>query len=162
MKNRALFDEYARDIVSHELFLRGKTVYSHGAVTIYEHSVNVAELAFSMVEDKPAYDKRCVARAGLLHDFFLYEWHIWGWRYIRHGWAHPAIAAAKAREVFGISDREFSCIRTHMWPWTLFHPPRCREGWVISLADKIVAVKEAALSRGRRRRLLDPAADAAG
>jgi hypothetical protein len=43
-----------------------------------------------------------------------------------------------------------------MWPWTLFHPPRCREGWVISLADKIVAVKEAALSRGRRRRLLDP------
>jgi uncharacterized protein len=116
----------------------------------------VAELAFSIVEDKPNIDRKCVVRAALLHDFFLYEWHIPGLRYVLHGWAHPAIAAKKAREVFGIGDKEYSCIRTHMWPWTLLHPPRCREGWVVSLADKIVAVKETALQRGRRHTLRDP------
>jgi len=117
---------------------------------VYEHCINVAELAFSMVEDSKTIDKRCVVRAGLLHDFFLYELHVWGWRYILHGWVHPKIAAKKAREVFNISDKEYSCIVNHMWPWTLFHFPKSREGWIISLADKIAALKEALLLRGRR------------
>jgi hypothetical protein len=43
-----------------------------------------------------------------------------------------------------------------MWPWTLFHPPACREGWIISLADKIIALKETFLYRGRRQPLQDP------
>ncbi|MDR0553447.1 MAG: HD domain-containing protein [Treponema sp.] len=157
MKKRALFDEYARDILEHELFQQGKRIFSHGAVTIYEHSIEVAEKAFSMIEDDETIDTRCVVRAALLHDFFLYEWHIPGWRYIMHGWAHPAIAAEKAREVFGISDKEYSCIKTHMWPWTFWRLPRCREGWIISWADKQIALKEALLRRGRRRTLRDPA-----
>ncbi|GMO16375.1 MAG: HD domain-containing protein [Termitinemataceae bacterium] len=162
MKNAELFNEYARDILNHELFLLGKNVFSHGSISIYEHSVAVAALAFSMAEDKKNIDKRCIVRAALLHDFFLYEWHVWGWRYIMHGWAHPAIAANKAREVFGINDREYSCIRTHMWPWTFWRLPRCREGWIISMADKIVALKEALFCRGRRSHLKDPIALTAG
>ena len=156
MKNRTLFTEYAHDILEHELFLQGRHIFSHGSISIHTHCIEVAELAFSMIEDKPRIDKKCVVRAALLHDFFLYEWHIPGLRYVMHGWAHPAIAAKKAREVFGIGDKEYSCIRTHMWPWTLLHPPLCREGWVISLADKIVAIKETALRRGKRHTLRDP------
>jgi uncharacterized protein len=156
MKDRDLFDTYAKEIMEHELFKAGKKIFSHGAITIYDHSIEVAERAFAMAEKRPGVDKKCVVRAALLHDFFLYEWHIPGMRYILHGWAHPAIAAIKAREVFGITDKEFSCIKTHMWPWTLFSPPHCREGWIISLADKIVALKEAALCRGKRHVLRDP------
>jgi uncharacterized protein len=147
MKNRELFSRYAEGITNHELFLQTKRTCSHGAITIYDHSIAVAELAFSMCEDKPGIDKQCVVRAGLLHDFFLYEWHVPGMRYVLHGWAHPAIAAKKAREVFGISDKEYSCIRRHMWPWTLFHPPLCREGWIVSLADKIIALRETLFGR---------------
>ncbi|MDR1908699.1 MAG: HD domain-containing protein [Spirochaetaceae bacterium] len=156
MKNRELFDAYAADIVGHELFLEGKKVFSHGSISIHDHSIAVAELSYSMIENSRGIDKRCVVRAALLHDFFLYEWHVPGLRYILHGWVHPAIAARKAREVFGISDREYSCIKTHMWPWTLFSFPRCREGWVISLADKIIAVKETLFRRGTRHELQDP------
>jgi uncharacterized protein len=153
--NHALFDKYAQDILENTLFLQTKNAFSHGAVTIYDHSIAVAEMAFALIENNPTIDKKCVVRAALLHDFFLYEWHIWGWRYVRHGWVHPAIAAKKAREVFGISDKEYSCIRNHMWPWTLFHFPKSREGWVISLADKVVSFKEASLNRGRRGKLTD-------
>jgi uncharacterized protein len=157
MENRELFDIYAKEILEHELFAESKKIFSHGSITIYDHSLAVARLAFSMAEKNPAVDKKCVVRAALLHDFFLYEWHIPGIRYLLHGWRHPAVAAKKAREVFHITDKEYSCIRTHMWPWTLFTPPRCREGWIISLADKIVALKETALCRGKRRALRDPA-----
>jgi len=158
MENKNLFDEYAEDIINHELFLSGKNVYSHGTTNIYEHSINVAETAFSMIEKKPSFDKRCVVRAALLHDFFLYEWHVPGLRYLKHGHAHPAIAAKNAREVFNIGDKEYSCIKTHMWPWTLFHPPLCREGWIITLADKIVSIRETLFSRGKRNELKDPVA----
>ncbi|GHV23673.1 phosphohydrolase [Spirochaetia bacterium] len=156
--NRELFNEYAKDILNNEHFLESKKIFSHGTITIYDHSVNVAKLSFAMIENSKnnKIDKRCVVRAALLHDFFLYEWHIWGMRYVMHGWAHPAIAAKKAREIFGISDKEYSCIRTHMWPWTMFHPPKCREGWIISLADKIVAFREAVARRGKRHELQDP------
>jgi uncharacterized protein len=157
MKDRDLFNSYAKEILEHELFAECKKIFSHGSITIYDHCVAVAELAFSMAEDRPALDKKCVVRAALLHDFFLYEWHIPGMRYVLHGWAHPAIAAKKAREVFHITDKEYSCIKTHMWPWTLFSLPRCREGWLISLADKIIAARETALCRGKRHRLRDPA-----
>ena len=156
MKQRSLFNEYAHDILHHELYQQNKQLFSHGAISIYEHCVRVAETAFSMIEDDPDIDKRCVVRAALLHDFFLYEWHIPGFRYLVHGWAHPALAAKKAREVFDISDKEYSCITTHMWPWTLLHPPKCREGWVVSLADKAVAMKETFLERGKRHKLCDP------
>jgi uncharacterized protein len=150
MKNEALFYEYAGDILDHELFLKNKGLISHGSISIYTHCMEVAMLAFSMVEDSQKIDIRSVVRAALLHDFFLYEWHVPGKRYILHGWVHAKIAAKNAQKIFGISDKEFSCIRTHMWPWTLFHWPKCREGWIVTLADKIIALKETVFHRGKR------------
>jgi uncharacterized protein len=150
MKNKALFYEYAGDILEHELFLKGKELISHGAISIYTHSVEVAMLAFSMAENSKKLDIRGIVRAALLHDFFLYEWHVPGKRYILHGWVHAGIAAKNARKIFGISDKEYSCIRTHMWPWTPLSFPLCREGWIITLADKITALKETVFHRGKR------------
>ncbi|MDR2601459.1 MAG: HD domain-containing protein [Spirochaetaceae bacterium] len=158
MQNQELFNEYAKEIINNKIFKECKKIFSHGSVSIYEHSIAVAKKAFALAEKNAGVDKKCVVRAALLHDFFLYEWHIPGVRYLVHGWAHPAIAAKKAREVFNITDKEYSCIKTHMWPWTLFTPPRCREGWIISISDKIIALKETALRRGNRGRLRDPLA----
>ncbi|MDR2808241.1 MAG: HD domain-containing protein [Spirochaetaceae bacterium] len=156
MKDTELFGRLSKDILESASFAVCKTIFSHGSISIYDHSLAVAQLSFSLIEKSPAFDKACVVRAALLHDFFLYEWHIPGKRYLFHGWRHPAIAAKNARQIFGISDKEYSCIRTHMWPWTLFHPPLYLEGWVISLADKIVAMREALLCRGKRHSLVDP------
>jgi uncharacterized protein len=150
MKNRALFEEYAKDILENEFFLKNKEFVSHGAISMYTHCLDVASLSFSLVEDSENIDKRCVVRAALLHDFFLYECHRMGIRYVLHGWIHAAIAAENAREIFGVSGKEYSCIRTHMWPWNLFHPPLCREGWIVSLADKIIALRETVFGRSRK------------
>ncbi|MDR2842976.1 MAG: HD domain-containing protein [Spirochaetaceae bacterium] len=159
MNNRELFDEYAKEILDNKIFNECKKIFSHGAISIYDHSIAVAELSFSLCEKSRRIDKRTLVRSALLHDFFLYEWHIPGMRYVLHGWVHPAVAAKKAHEMFGLSGKEYSCIRTHMWPWTLLHPPLCREGWVISLADKIIAIRETLLCRGKRNGLKDPKMD---
>ena len=158
--NSAFFDkefyEYGRDIINHELFQQGKEMYSHGTRTIYDHSIDVALRAWAMVKNSETINRRCVVRAALLHDFFLYEWHVPGLRYVLHGWAHPKIAANKARDVFNITGAEYEAIRCHMWPWTLFHWPKSREGWIVSLADKLTASRETFLLRGRRHKLKDP------
>jgi uncharacterized protein len=150
MKNKELFNQYAKEILENEFFLKNRGFISHGAISMYSHCLAVASLSFSVIEKDDTIDKRCVVRAALLHDFFLYECHQMGFRYVFHGWMHAGIAAKKAKEIFDITDKEYSCIKTHMWPWTLFDLPRYREGWVISLADKIVALKETLFGRSRK------------
>ncbi|MDR1909029.1 MAG: HD domain-containing protein [Spirochaetaceae bacterium] len=156
MKNTVLFDALTRDILENDVFLRSKQFTQHGNISIYAHSLSVARLSFSMAEGKKNIDVRCVVRAALLHDFFLYDWHkrIWS----LHGWMHPVTAAENAKKYFAVSDREYSCIRSHMWPYTLFHPPVCREGWIVCMADKIIAVKETLFRWGKRHKLQDPGA----
>jgi uncharacterized protein len=83
-----------------------------------------------------------LVRAALLHDFFLYDWHTPDKMWSLHGWTHPVRAVENGRKYFAISDKEASLIRTHMWPWTLLHPPVCREGWIICLADKLCSAGE--------------------
>ena len=48
-----------------------------------------------------------------------------------------------ARADFALSPIEENAILRHMFPLTLI-PPRCREGWLVCLADKICAVCELA------------------
>jgi uncharacterized protein len=156
MINREFFNIYALPIIQNDLFKSSKQIYSHGSINIYDHSIAVAELAFSMAEKRQGIDMVCVIRAALLHDFFLYEWHVPGLRYVKHGWVHPAISAKNAEQVFNITESEAECIKTHMWPWTLFKLPKSREAWIITAADKIIAIKEIFFKRGRRHTLVDP------
>jgi uncharacterized protein len=142
MKNNALYMTFAQDILCDETFCRSKMFIQHGAISVYEHSVAVSRLSFSMAEDLRNIDLRALVRGALLHDFFLYDWHLPQNMWSLHGWTHPVTAAENARRIFGISDKEYSLVRTHMWPYTALHPPKYKEGWIICLADKIVSAHE--------------------
>jgi uncharacterized protein len=150
MKDRNLFNELAKEILENEKFAPCRGFIQHGAISVYEHCRAVAELSFSLGESSRGIDTRSLVRAALLHDFFLYDWHTPEKMWSLHGWTHPVTAAENARAAFGISDKEYSLIRTHMWPYTLFHPPKYREGWIICLADKIVSLQETIFRRSRR------------
>jgi uncharacterized protein len=145
MIDNKLFEKLTKDIQESAVFCENKKFIQHGAISVYEHSLSVARMSFRLGEKLNIADKRGLVRAALLHDFFLYDWHkrIFSW----HGWMHPVYAAENARKHFNISPKEYSLIRTHMWPFTLFHPPKYREGWIICLADKIVSIIETILKR---------------
>ena len=147
MKNREEFDSLAKEILEHEVFLQSREFIQHGKISVYQHSLSVAELSFGMGEFFRIADKQSLVRAALLHDFFLYDWHVPEKMWSLHGWTHPVTAAENAKKYFNVSDKEYSLIRSHMWPYTLLHPPVYREGWIVCLADKMVSAWETLFKR---------------
>lgn len=156
-EKRELFYRYAKDILESEQFAACRNFIQHGTVSVYAHSVAVASLSFSMAcflrngPFNPRINLRSLVRAALLHDFFLYDWHTPEKMWSLHGWTHPVTAAKNAERIFTASQKEYSLIRTHMWPYTLLHPPRHLEGWLICLADKLCSARETFFCRGKIR-----------
>ena len=82
--------------------------------------------------------------AALLHDYYLYDWHDIK-KYPRkrlHGFRHPKIAMNNAIRDYDISKRCQSMIRTHMFPLTLFHIPKSKDAYKLSIIDKKCSIKE--------------------
>jgi uncharacterized protein len=142
MRDSDYFTQFAAPILDDPVFSRSKAHIQHGRISVYEHSLDVAKLSFRMGRFFKIADMESLVRAALLHDFFLYDWHTPDKMWSLHGWTHPVRAAENGRKYFNISDKEASLIRTHMWPWTLLHPPCYREGWIICLADKLCSAAE--------------------
>ncbi|MBN2159030.1 MAG: hypothetical protein JW807_06515 [Spirochaetes bacterium] len=137
------FNDIIRDIYTHEEFMKLKQFHHHNS-SIYEHAREVAYLAYRIAKFLKL-DYRSAARGALLHDFFLYDWRnhdepdLARDRY--HGIEHPKIALANAEKNFVLNDIERDSIVKHMWPLTLM-PPRYKESYVVTFADKYVSSRE--------------------
>jgi uncharacterized protein len=138
---RERFDNISKDIINSEIYKTLQSFIQHGRVTTYEHSISVAECAFVLNRKLHFHaDEEELVRACLLHDFYMYDWHTKGDRF--HGCHHPGIAAEYAVKYFNVNEREESAIRTHMWPLTFRHIPSTNTAWLLTIADKICAVRE--------------------
>ncbi|MCD8381173.1 MAG: HD domain-containing protein [Lachnospiraceae bacterium] len=114
----------------------------HGTVTVYEHSIHVADASLSFVRKLGLHvDEKSLIRGALLHDYFLYDWHEKDLSHRLHGFTHPARALQNAREDYTLNRVEENIILRHMFPLTMM-PPACREGWIVCLVDKYCAAQE--------------------
>ena len=153
---KELLKKHASDILASEQYNRLKTFIQHGNVTVYEHSIHVALCAIKLNRKLGVKAKeRQMVRGALLHDYFLYDWHDGeapGNIHPKlHGFYHPGIALKNATRDFSLSEREKEIIRKHMWPLTV-KPPRCREAWVVCMADKYASTLETLkLKKGKIR-----------
>lgn len=121
-----------------------KTFLQHGTVSVFEHSVNVACLCLWIaLLMKCTVDYAALVKGALLHDYFLYDWHLPDASHRLHGFTHPSCAAKNAERDFGLSAVERDMIRTHMFPLTPI-PPRYTESRILCMADKIAAAQETA------------------
>lgn len=114
----------------------------HKGTTRLQHSLNVSYYNF-LVCRKLHLDSRSAARAGLLHDLFLYDRkeHVPVEGEGRHPVGHPKVAFFNAADYYSINEKEGDMIANHMWPLSP-HLPRCAETWVIQAVDKFCAVCE--------------------
>lgn len=80
-------------------------------------------------------EKRLIYGA-LLHDYFLYDWHIHDKSHRLHGFKHPKTALNNALKHYDLNKREIDIIKNHMFPLTLV-PPHHRESIMVCLSDKI-------------------------
>ena len=126
-----------------------KCYLQHGSISTYDHCLRVARLSYAIARHLPlAVEERSLVRAAFLHDYFLYDWHTRGDHL--HGYHHAAIAARNAERDFDLSEKEIRIIRSHMWPLNLFSVPDSREGWIVTLSDKICSLQETVFLRHGR------------
>lgn len=131
-----------RDILDNEIFQSMDQFIQHGHTTCREHCIQVSYIAYEICRNN-GWDSRSAARAGLLHDLFLYDWHTYAretGKYF-HGFTHPRVAMDNAVKYFQASEKVQNMILRHMWPLTPV-PPRYREGYAIVYADKLCGLTE--------------------
>ncbi len=136
------WEEYqacVEELLSSPQVARLKDIRHHPGVSCYEHSAFVSYVAWRLARRWGA-DGTMAARAGLLHDLYLYDPRsLPSWRQC---FAHPRAAAVNAAALRGgLSPREENCILAHMWPLSV-RAPHSREAAAVCLADKLCAVAE--------------------
>lgn len=112
----------------------------HGDVSCLDHSLFVAVASFR-IGKVLGFDVSAIARAGLLHDLYLYHKRD---KTAHEGWQcfdHPVIAAENAEKLTDLSEKERNIILSHMWPCG-GALPRSREAVLVNLVDTGCAVLE--------------------
>ena len=136
--------ECVRDIMENPVFQSMDLFMQHGDTTCKVHCIKVSYLSYCICR-RFGWDYVEAARAGLLHDLFLYDWHTHAKETGEHfhGFTHPRKALENAEKYFDLTDREKDMILRHMWPLTPI-PPKSREGMAIIYADKFCGLAETA------------------
>ena len=138
------FYSIIKDILENKTVQQMKNFNQHCNTSTYEHCYNVAYISY-LICKKLNLDYKSAARAGMLHDFFLYNWRHSSKNLGEfHAFAHPKIEIKKASELFNLNKVEKDIILKHMWPVTLFQIPKYPESFIITLVDKYSAFQETA------------------
>lgn len=132
--------ECIRDLIDHDMVRSMKNYIQHGDIDCLEHSLYVSYSGY-LVCRRMGLDYCSAARGGLLHDFFLYDWHVKGSHEGLHGLTHPRVALENANKYFHLNDMEQDVICKHMWPMTI-KPPEYKETCIVIAADKYCAFME--------------------
>lgn len=145
-KDKTGYEEYysiVKDVMENETVQEMKKYRHHYDTNSYEHCFHVSYLNYKICK-KLNFDYKSAARAGMLHDLFLYDWrrsrkelNLEG----HHAFVHPKIAYRNASKIFELNEKEKDIILKHMWPLTL-PLPRYKETFVITISDKCSALYE--------------------
>lgn len=145
------FRKLVEEICARSRLCESKRYVQHGTTSLYEHSILVAyySLKLALRLNLPVNHKALVQGA-LLHDYFLYDWHIKDTTRPLHGFFHPRAALKNAEQEFELSPVEKNIILRHMFPLTPI-PPVYLESILVCLVDKVCTINEII----RRNRSMD-------
>lgn len=133
---------YGEDILASEGMQQEKSYMQHGRVSVFEHSFKVTCLCLMIAHYlRIRVDRRALIRGALLHDYFLYDWHVPDKSHRLHGFTHADQALMNAEKDFILGQIERDMIKRHMFPLNPI-PPRYRESLILCVADKICALQE--------------------
>lgn len=139
-----IIDKYGSKIISSDGFQSERRYLQHGTTSTFKHSISVARNAVNMALSMNLdVDIESLVVAALLHDYFLYDWHIDAPWHRLHGLTHGKTAAANVRRDFPdyANDVVIDSITNHMFPLTKT-PPKFTEGWLVTASDKVCATAE--------------------
>lgn len=121
------------DLLNHPKVKEMKKYPHHRNIDTHFHSVYVSYNVFK-ISKKLNLDFKEITRAALLHDFYLYDWHITKHEE-KHAWYHPKQAVKNTQKYIGnLSEMQKEMILYHMWP--LAKTPRSIGGFILTFCDK--------------------------
>ena len=94
-------------------------------------------------------DYESATRGALLHDYFN-DSDYRSTKGLKKGSMHPVIALNNARREFNLNNKEENIIVIHMFPMGNVKP-NCKESWLVTVVDKIVAIYECGVFKFRER-----------
>lgn len=129
------------DILYSDEFNKTKNIIHHG-LNRYDHSVKVSYISYKIAKSLGlSYQE--VARAGLLHDFFLIDNQNISFKERAYTLLnHPKYALHHAEKYFNLSDKEKDIIVTHMFPVAPTRVPKYLESWIVDIVDDFIAIAE--------------------
>lgn len=129
------------DLINNETVQKMKLFRQHYDTSCFEHCKQVAYYSY-LICKKYNWDYIAVARAGMLHDLFLYNWRErQDDRKGLHAFTHPRTALNNSLKLFKLRKIEQDIILKHMWPLTVVLP-KYKESYVVSMVDKYCAISE--------------------
>lgn len=115
----------------------------HGKTSTFTHCLIVAYLCYQCSLRTPFhYDTKSLIRGAMLHDFYLYDWHIPDKSHRLHGYYHAGFALKNARKHFKLNRIEEEIIEKHMWPLNISKLPFSKEAILVCGVDKYVSLAE--------------------
>ncbi len=128
----------------------------HGAVSTYDHSLNVTKVSFWLNRRLKLHAKeKTLVTGAILHDFYLYDWHNKdGGAHDWHGYHHADTARHNAKKYFNITKHEEEIIKRHMWPLNITRVPNSRESLIVCMADKYVSLHETLFQRKVKKKII--------
>ncbi len=137
------FARIVRELYKTAQFREMNQYIQHGNTTTLAHCIVVAYYSYQLALWLPLrFDYKSLIRGALLHDFYLYDWHIPDRSHRLHGFVHPVFALSNAKKYFLINRIEEDIILKHMWPLTLKSAPGCREAVLVCFVDKYCSLAE--------------------
>lgn len=132
-------------ILENEEFKKRKSFCHHGDITVYEHSLKVALMAYKISRFFKNIDFNSLLIGALLHDFYFRDWQSYKEKrpfFKKHGFVHAKEALDNSEIHFPMlmNDRVRNIILRHMFPLNKI-PPRYKEAWIVSIADKLVSLE---------------------
>ena len=135
------FQNIIKEVIENETVQKMKQYRQHYETTCFDHCYIVSYYCY-LICKKYSLDYKSAARAGMLHDLFLYDWRVrQPDRKGLHDFTHGMTACKNASKIFDLNDKEKDMIINHMWPVTV-NLPRSFEGFILTFVDKYCAMAE--------------------
>ena len=141
------FTSISDEIIKKDKFQSLKNDPHHG-ITRYDHVMRVAKSTYR-VSKTLKLDYISATRGALLHDYFN-DRDYKTTKGLKKGSMHPVIALNNARREFSLNNKEENIIVSHMFPLG-DTKPNCKESWLVTSIDKIVALYECGVYKFREK-----------
>lgn len=137
MNNKQLINGYLSivgDLLTMDIVDSMKNYNHHGKITTHFHSVHVSYKVYKTCVNFNI-EPTEIVRASLLHDFYLYDWHITKHEQ-KHAWYHPKASVKNIEKYIGtLTPMQKYMILRHMWPLSVA-PPNSLGGYILTFTDK--------------------------